>query len=291
MKTSQIIKKLNQFRQKQDAEGALAFIDDLPDETLSLHAVIQSGWAEIIPQLDHMRFCEAICSPDEQNRFALHLAAEAGPEMLRACLLESIDAGLFEFDNEELTPAMIAAGRGDIESLRILARAGADFDQVSEEMGNTALESACLSGNLVAVQYLLDAGADATLPNMDQLSSESGYDDAINMIDEAAKLRAGADQQRLKTIQVSMGAGEASFIMPARLAETGDLFISDVIGDLRNGAKPVQFEHGERAFGDEPHAGSVAATLGLGEVADRINRKREIEKAAMAANPKGNKPH
>lgn len=291
MKTQQLIRKLEKLHQKNDEDGALKLIDEVPDDALPLYAVISSGWVELIDRLDYMRHCEMYDTPDADGNLALHLAAQQGPQMLRAVLAQGIDAGLFEFNDEEYTPAMIAASRGDVDCLRLLARAGADFDQAGENLGRTALESACWSGKLETVQYLLDAGADASLVELDVLEQEEGYEDAIAMIEEAAELRNGMDRQRFKTIEVSMGAGEADFVMPAKLEQSSDLFIADVIGDLHADTDRVRLERGERFFGDAPNAAGAAKMLGLGDVAERINRKRQIAAAEQAPAPKGKRPH
>lgn len=291
MKAANLIKKLEKLRQKNDQDGALALVDEAPDEAMPLYAVIQAGWVDLIPKLDYMRHCEMFDTPNENGELALHLAVQQGPEMVRAVLSQGIDAGLFEFDDEEHTPAMIAAERGDIDSLRLLARAGADFDQAGENLGHTALESACWSGKLETVHYLLDAGADASLVELDMLSEEGGYEAAIALIEEAAALRNGMDRQRFKTIQVSMGAGEADFVMPAKLDQSNDLFIADVIGDLHADTDRVRLERGEKFFGDAPNAAGAAKMLGLVDVAERIHRKRQIAAAEQAPAPKGKKPH
>ena len=86
MKTQQLIRKLEKLHQKNDEDGALKLIDEVPDDALPLYAVISWGWVELIDRLDYMRHCEMYDTPDADGNLALHLAGQQGPQMLRAVL-------------------------------------------------------------------------------------------------------------------------------------------------------------------------------------------------------------
>ncbi|MEU1288861.1 ankyrin repeat domain-containing protein [Kitasatospora sp. NPDC005856] len=65
-----------------------------------------------------------------------------------------------------LTPLMIAAGRGDLATLRVLLNAGANVYDTDSGAGATALHKACQGGSVEVARALLDAGAfiDAVAP-------------------------------------------------------------------------------------------------------------------------------
>jgi uncharacterized protein len=62
--------------------------------------------------------------------------------------------------NENGTPLMIAAGNGDVRSIKMLIAAGAELDLTSYILCKSALITACIHGHSEAVKILLDEGAD-----------------------------------------------------------------------------------------------------------------------------------
>ena len=65
----------------------------------------------------------------------------------------------------EAAAALIrASAKGNVETVRLLLRAGANKDLENRE-GNTALIYACLRGHMEIVRMLLEAGADTELTN------------------------------------------------------------------------------------------------------------------------------
>ena len=211
MELHDAVAHLTSLQATNDLKKATNFLKDKQDDLLIVHAAVMSGWTELVKNSYDIDDGDTVDEALDDGRKILHLAASSSTNMLRVVLLERIDSGLFEFDDEGYTPAMNAAGSGNLESLKMLVMAGADLDQVDPEFGRTALETACWQGNIEVLRYLLDAGADPTLVNTDDLEESTLGEEALAMIKEAADFREAMDVRRFKTIEVSMGAGEANF--------------------------------------------------------------------------------
>lgn len=286
------VKRLERLKAKNDLSKALELFQDLPGDLLALHAIVQTDWPELMRSVDMLEISDAIDLVNDEGKSVLHVAAASSPEMLRATLLQHIDAGLFEFDDNQQTPAMVAIEAGKLENLKLLVRAGADLNQVDPEGGYCALELATHQPTPEILNYLLDAGADPTVLDMDALEEmEIASEEMLDTLRAAIELRSAMDRRRFTTIEVSMSSGEAQFVMPAALSEQSPLFISDVIGDLADGAEEARLEQGELAFGDGPNAVQAAQVLGMPSVAEHLARKKTIQSAETAKPPKGRKPH
>ena len=93
--------------------------------------------------------------------------ANKSPEMVK--LLVEHGADIRARSKGDFTPLLFGAQQGDVESGRILLRAGADMNEGRKKDRMTALMVAAASGNAEFSALLLDNGAN---PN---LSDESGY--------------------------------------------------------------------------------------------------------------------
>jgi ankyrin repeat protein len=76
---------------------------------------------------------------------------------MRKAILSGAD--LNSKDSQGWTPLFHAAGRGDVEAVKLLIQAGAEVNH-GKENGFTALFSAVMSGHVETVHTLLDAGAE-----------------------------------------------------------------------------------------------------------------------------------
>ena len=79
--------------------------------------------------------------------------------------------------------------------------------------------------------------------------------------------------------------------MPTAIEECGDLFVADVMGDLKHGVEEARLDHGEKAFAG-PNGVQAAEMLGLPDVAKRLQeRRQEQAQAEITPAPKGQKLH
>jgi hypothetical protein len=86
------------------------------------------------------------------------------------------------------TPLVIASYNGQIEAVRFLLEEGADIDQ-RDHAGNTALMGAAFKGDLEIVQVLIENGADPRLANPQGLTAKS-FAEMFGRVD-VAKFLAG----------------------------------------------------------------------------------------------------
>jgi len=93
---------------------------------------------------------------DDDNRTALHLAAEANQTTVIQLLLES-DGSPDLRDLDGCTPLILACARGFLVSANVLIESGCDLDERSLE-GRTALMEAAGNGHLPVVESLVQAG-------------------------------------------------------------------------------------------------------------------------------------
>jgi ankyrin repeat protein len=82
----------------------------------------------------------------------------------RGVAVNAVDPRWAPLDGE--TALMLAAGRGDVGTLRLLLARGADVD-LQPATGWTALMRACNAGRLDCARLLLRAGADPNLRNIE----------------------------------------------------------------------------------------------------------------------------
>jgi ankyrin repeat protein len=93
--------------------------------------------------------------------------------------------------HEGCTPLLIAAGRGDVDVVRLLLGRGADIE-ASDEQGNTALHYALIpSSNEEVVEVLLDWGADA---------SKTGFMGATPLMMALGQGQTGAVKRLLRSV-------------------------------------------------------------------------------------------
>lgn len=118
-------------------------------------------------------------TPSAKNRYGLpviFIAAQQGHPDVVAALLDAgadpnasigttfNDDGVGYAGTSDGTPLGYAAAKGQLETMALLARAGADVNHAGPE-GTTPLMQAVEAGQLQAVEWLLQAGADPTQPN------------------------------------------------------------------------------------------------------------------------------
>lgn len=294
MELHDFVNHLTSLQATNQLEEATEFLMAHQDDFPIVHAAVMSGWTELLEGIDMLDSGDTVHETVENEQTVLHLAASASPEMLRTVLLKGIDHGLFEFDEEGYTPAMIAAMDGGLQNLKLLVRAGADLDQVDFQWGRTALGCACWQEDIQVLHYLLDAGADPTVVNLDGLEESTLGNEGISLIKEAAVLRQAMDTRRFKAIQVSMDAGEATLVMPTAIEEIGNLFVADVMNDLKSGAEEAYLEYGEKVFPGRNQA-QKSELLGLSDVGKLLEERRqkqaEVEQTPVPQAPKGHKLH
>ena len=71
-----------------------------------------------------------------------------------------------QYDNNGVTPLMVAANANDDVSVGLLLAAGADTN-IADDGGDTALMAAVMANNIDIIHYLLQAGADVNIKNKD----------------------------------------------------------------------------------------------------------------------------
>lgn len=114
-------------------------------------------------------------------------------EAVRALIEKKVDVNQREDDGIlEATPLLIAAQSGKIEILKLLLKAGADFN-MKDAYGDTPIHLAISEGHVEIVKLLIDAGIDINLKDYDgstPLHSAANKDkkDIIKLL-----LNAGAD--------------------------------------------------------------------------------------------------
>ena len=117
-----------------------------------------------------------------------HLAAGRG-DLRRLALLAELGADLNLRENRGYTPLAVAAIDGKAEAVRQLLSAGADAN-VTDNAGGTPLHHAAARGRAEIVQMLLDGGADPGFRNSDgktalDVAMEAGKDATAHVIRRA----------------------------------------------------------------------------------------------------------
>ncbi len=161
-------------------------------------------------------------SPNEQGQTALHLALrDNSPGVVRALMVHpglKVDAA----NRNDETPLMMAALRGNLESMRQLLQRGATVNRA----GWTPLHYAATGPSPQAVGLLLDQGAnvDARSPNgSTPLMMAARYGDEASV---ALLLARGADphalnQPGLDAAQFARGAGRERLAERLEAAKAG----------------------------------------------------------------------
>lgn len=127
----------------------------------------------------HVEIVKALIAADADmsprglgNRTLLHLAAsskhEKAHEVVEELIKAYIDRGdgvvvLDEQDEDGRTPLHLAALNGDVETIKVLMKNGADIDIQDKYDGNTALHFAANSACAEAVKTLVENGADVNI--------------------------------------------------------------------------------------------------------------------------------
>ncbi len=102
---------------------------------------------------------EAVCRPNAEGFYPIHLAAERGhSEVIRVLLRAGADVNT-PHPTVQATPLQYAAMHGHLDAVRTLLAAGARVDPVDSH-GLTPLMWAAWKGHVQVVQELLKHGAD-----------------------------------------------------------------------------------------------------------------------------------
>jgi ankyrin repeat protein len=181
---------------------------------------------------------------------------------------DTIIAGLIGSGGGGLTPLVLAAREGDLESTKLLLAAGADINQTTE-YGWTPLLTATNNRNYRLAQYLIERGADVNKPNKgnwtplylatDNRNIEGGdfpvpkpdmdHLEYIKFLldhgaDPNVKIKDNTLTRTIFTMQWFLEAGATPFI---RAAQSSDLELLKLL--LAKGADPkLKTDHGDSAL-------------------------------------------
>ncbi len=131
-----------------------------------------------------------------------------------ACMAALIGAGTAAPDS----PVADAAQRGDVETVRLLLRSGADVNAAQGD-GMTALHWAAQGGNAALTEVLIYAGANVnagtrigTYTPLHIASRLASFDVAKLLIDAGADVSAAASNSGARPIHLAAGAGSAAIL-------------------------------------------------------------------------------
>ena len=112
---------------------------------------------------------------DSRDFSCIHSVTHSSDYSALLYILCQPDIAVDERDNMGLTPLHWAAQQGDVSSVEVLLKFGAN-PNVVDRNGLTALHWAASSGNVNCISQLLEAGADVRAMNKDYLKAEEMAD-------------------------------------------------------------------------------------------------------------------
>jgi len=181
-----------------------------------LHAAAATGAIDVIYHLAFMGW--DVDKRDGKGRTPLHVASFNGQVAAAQQLLIS-DADPSLTDKQGFDALTIAAGRDDLEMLRVLLSAGADADAVTGPTGGSALIVAARAGHERIVRHLLMAGARVDHTDRDGRTALteaviSGQDTPRHVATIETLIKAGA------RIDIADGSGITPLIHAERTGST-----------------------------------------------------------------------
>lgn len=168
---------------------------------------------------------------------------------------------------------IVAAGAGDIESLRLFQEAGFEIDAVDDK-GNTPLIRAAANGHLDAVEAILGMGADPRHANRvgrDALISSSGkgFADVARMLVSRGSDLSARDQEGWSALSLAAYNGHA-----------------EVVSLLSSQASPEDLDDALLVASFSGDAGVISALLGQGA---NINARSPESKTPLMIASEGGK--
>ena len=187
------------------AAGADPYVEDVspprqfpnPEQNRSvLEYAIQGGDAEVVGQILDSRLARRRPYYFEGDRAILYGASVSNPAVLRKLIEKGANAKAL--GECERTGLMNAAETGDVEKVRVLLAAGAEFtfekrDSVSGCTGTTPLIIAARAGHFAVMEALLDAQSGVRWRDMEGLN-------AIDVVRRWLSIPTGETQPDPKTI-------------------------------------------------------------------------------------------
>jgi ankyrin repeat protein len=144
---------------------------------------------------------------DRQNRWDLHIAAEAGHAAIVRGIIEHGGDPRIP-DRAGRTPLMEAASRGKIDAIRVLLEHDCALNASATEDGVSALYAAVANGHSAVVELLIESGAKIDLPDHDNITPLLAAIAQSNWTIAERLLVSGAD---IKKIDAS-GASIADYV-------------------------------------------------------------------------------
>ena len=234
-------------RLKGKPEGvkeALSMLDNLTPSVLPLHAMVLADWPEIISAFDEGDWLPTF-EASHKGQCLLHLGAAASTATLKELLKKGVDEGLFRLDDDGFSALMCAVLNGNTANAKLLVIAGSDVDQPHIAGEYCSLHFALQTKNKEMVEYLISAGADTSLVDLEDyryLSSDQEGSDILDLVEDAQKIRSRMGIQRFKTIEV-FAEDSARFVLPEGLRRQGDTLVVDVLLDMTKQAAQVVQSH------------------------------------------------
>jgi len=122
--------------------------------------------------------------------------------------------------NATVTPLLLAAGRGQTQTVQLLIRAGANVNAMPEGCYATALQAAASAGHLGTLQLLLEADGDVNAPARDptgktalQRAIRCGHAPIVHLLVNAhADVNAAASQHGATALQYAVAGGQLQVV-------------------------------------------------------------------------------
>ena len=230
--TKALIKKLNAWKQQPDGiQKALEHVHASTEQNiLPLHAMAVVDWPELIAQFSDEAWLD-VMEEKYEGDFLLHLGARGSVETLQELLRKGATDGLFEYNDEGYTALLVAVNTGNTLALQSLIVAGADVDQGDEEGLDVPLGHAVFNNDRETVEMLINAGANPMLVDLNDESLCDEHEDVVSVVKNARALRQNMTRQRYKVLEIR-GEDTGVFVPPSVMLHSGSVYANDVMGDM-----------------------------------------------------------